>query len=209
MLLPARNDQNPAAPGKSTPTPKKLPIRRHADQEEFVDQPHEDPNSVRVAGPFTVESLSPHRVLGYEEQPVSEEVGEDGAPFASTVLENLRKAGRREHCQGGAPRFRLARAVRRHLGPPARGVHRRGRCEPVRRCVDRSRARHDWRRAGQGGGQGGAQGRRRGPAPRLRPSPSTHMPARSPRNSSPTLAAGGRSRPRRSESAGCRCCSCG
>ncbi len=65
----------------------------HADQEEFVDQPHEDPNAVRVVGPFTVESLSPHRVLGYEEQTITEENREDGAPFATTVLENLRKAG--------------------------------------------------------------------------------------------------------------------
>jgi len=46
-----------------------------------------------VAGPFTVESLSPHRVLGYEDQQVSDETREDGAPFATAVLENLGKAG--------------------------------------------------------------------------------------------------------------------
>ena len=77
-------------------------IARHADQELLLDQPYENKKAVRVAGPFTVESLSPHRVLAFEEQPVTEETQESGAPFATTVLENLRKAGvqntvRQEH----------------------------------------------------------------------------------------------------------------
>lgn len=77
-------------------------ISRHAEHEPLFDQPFENAKAVRVAGPFTVESLSPHRVLGYEEQPLSEETREDRAPFATTVLENLRKAGvqntvRQEH----------------------------------------------------------------------------------------------------------------
>jgi len=77
-------------------------IARYAEQEVLVDQPYEDSNAVRVAGPFTVESLSPHRVLGYEEKPITEETREDVTPFATTVLENLRKAGvqntvRQEH----------------------------------------------------------------------------------------------------------------
>jgi len=79
-----------------------IAIARHAEREILVDQPYENPKAVRVAGPFTVESLSPHRVLGYEEQPITEEIREDGAPFATTVLENLRKSGvqntvRQEH----------------------------------------------------------------------------------------------------------------
>ena len=68
-------------------------IARHADRELLLDQPYENKKAVRVAGPFTVESLSPHRMLAFEEQPVSEETQESGAPFATTVLENLRKAG--------------------------------------------------------------------------------------------------------------------
>jgi adenine-specific DNA-methyltransferase len=68
-------------------------IARHADQELLLDQPYENKKAVRVAGPFTVESLSPHRMLAFEEQPVTEETQESGAPFATTVLENLRKAG--------------------------------------------------------------------------------------------------------------------
>ena len=39
-------------------------IAAKADSEYLYDKPYEDPKKVRVAGPFTVESLSPHRVLG-------------------------------------------------------------------------------------------------------------------------------------------------
>src|SRR6201987_5489277 len=38
-------------------------IVRHADTETLYDQPYEDKNIVRLSGPFTVESLSPHRSL--------------------------------------------------------------------------------------------------------------------------------------------------
>ncbi len=33
----------------------------------LYDKPYTDNKKVRVAGPFTVESLSPHRVLGVDE----------------------------------------------------------------------------------------------------------------------------------------------
>jgi adenine-specific DNA-methyltransferase len=39
-------------------------IAAAADQEFLYDRPYEDRSIVRVAGPFTVESLSPHRVIG-------------------------------------------------------------------------------------------------------------------------------------------------
>ena len=39
-------------------------IAAKADFEYLYDKPYEDKKKVRVAGPFTVESLSPHRVLG-------------------------------------------------------------------------------------------------------------------------------------------------
>ena len=38
-------------------------IAKHADSETLFDQPYEDKATVRVCGPFTVESLSPHREL--------------------------------------------------------------------------------------------------------------------------------------------------
>jgi adenine-specific DNA-methyltransferase len=66
-------------------------IAHHADQETLYDQPQEDRKKVRVTGPFTVESLSPHRML--EPADATEEVAESGAEFVPTILENLRKAG--------------------------------------------------------------------------------------------------------------------
>jgi adenine-specific DNA-methyltransferase len=71
-------------------------IARHAATELFYDQPYEDNRRVRVTGPFTAESLSPHRVIAAEEeQPRSEtEPGaESSASFTQSIIENLRKAG--------------------------------------------------------------------------------------------------------------------
>jgi len=72
-------------------------IARRADVELLYDQPYEDNKRVRVSGPFTVESLSPHRVLSTEvEQPASESQGqkESGAgQFEAMILENLKSAG--------------------------------------------------------------------------------------------------------------------
>ena len=42
-------------------------IAAKADFEYLYDKPYEDKKKVRVAGPFTVESLSPHRVLAVDE----------------------------------------------------------------------------------------------------------------------------------------------
>ena len=39
-------------------------IAAKAEFEYLYDKPYEDKKKVRVAGPFTVESLSPHRTLG-------------------------------------------------------------------------------------------------------------------------------------------------
>jgi len=71
-------------------------IARNADYETLYDQPYEDKKRLRVTGPFTVESLSPHRVLSTdEERPVSETEGTQQASdqFEIRVIENLRKAG--------------------------------------------------------------------------------------------------------------------
>jgi adenine-specific DNA-methyltransferase len=63
-------------------------IARHAEVELLFDQPYEDSKRIRVSGPFTVESLSPHRVLATdEERPASEtrtSEGEGGPPPAAT-----------------------------------------------------------------------------------------------------------------------------
>jgi len=38
-------------------------IAKHAETEILFDRPYSDNKTARVAGPFTVESLSPHRVV--------------------------------------------------------------------------------------------------------------------------------------------------
>ena len=40
-------------------------IKRHAEYELLYDKPYEDPRKIRVSGPFTVESLSPHRSVTF------------------------------------------------------------------------------------------------------------------------------------------------
>jgi len=76
-------------------------IQAKADQEFLYDKPYEDKTTVRVAGPFTVESLSPHRVLVVNEQdelvdpsqPTTKKPTTDAADFANVILENLKTAG--------------------------------------------------------------------------------------------------------------------
>jgi len=72
-------------------------IARRADTELLYDQPYEDSKRVRVSGPFTVESLSPHRVLSTDAAlPASEEEGKEAAgpgQFATMILQNLKTAG--------------------------------------------------------------------------------------------------------------------
>jgi adenine-specific DNA-methyltransferase len=72
-------------------------IARRAETEFLYDQPYEDSKRIRVSGPFTVESLSPHRVLSTEEErPESEAAGkseDNAAQFVNVILDNLRKAG--------------------------------------------------------------------------------------------------------------------
>jgi adenine-specific DNA-methyltransferase len=72
-------------------------IASKAEFEYLYDRPYSDPKTVRVAGPFTVESLSPHRTLGVDEHdelidPL--QVKESGAQtFEQMILENLHAAG--------------------------------------------------------------------------------------------------------------------
>ena len=71
-----------------------------ADYEYLYDKPYEDRNVVRVAGPFTVDSLSPHRVLAVDEHDeLMDRAAEprpaygEGADFTSMILEQLKTAG--------------------------------------------------------------------------------------------------------------------
>jgi adenine-specific DNA-methyltransferase len=92
-------------------------IKRHADFEMLYDRPYEDRSRVRVCGPFTVESLSPHRSLAFAETPeaagresISQRAGAqdgEGPTFEQTILDNLRKAG----VQNGRTRERITFAT--------------------------------------------------------------------------------------------------
>jgi len=88
-------------------------IAAKAESEYLYDKPYEDKKRVRVAGPFTVESLSPHRVLGVDEhdelidptKPTKQLGSFEGLAepsgkylggvqtFAEMILDNLRTAG--------------------------------------------------------------------------------------------------------------------
>ena len=77
-------------------------IARKADFEHLYDKPVEDKSKVRVAGPFTVESLAPHRTLAVDEHDeLIPQAAEARAPygsgqyggFTSIILDNLRAAG--------------------------------------------------------------------------------------------------------------------
>ena len=85
-------------------------IAAQADFEYLYDKPYEDKTKVRVAGPFTVESLSPHRILGVDHddelidpakksaslQNVAErklDYGHGVDDFVTVILENLKTSG--------------------------------------------------------------------------------------------------------------------
>jgi len=75
-------------------------IAAKAESEYLYDKPYPDKKRVRVAGPFTVESISPHRVLGVGENDelidtLAESSGNYGEErsFVQMILENLRNSG--------------------------------------------------------------------------------------------------------------------
>ena len=77
-------------------------IARKADMETLYDQPFEENKKVRVSGPFTVESLSPHRTITVQQKVKQATVpNEYGTTlrvlgtdkFGQMILDNLRTAG--------------------------------------------------------------------------------------------------------------------
>ena len=74
-------------------------IAAKADSEYLYDKPYEDKSKVRVAGPFTVESLSPHRTLIVNDDDTLTDPHKQGATaegatdFAQMILDTLRVAG--------------------------------------------------------------------------------------------------------------------
>jgi adenine-specific DNA-methyltransferase len=89
---------------------------REDDYEILYDKPYEDRNRIRVAGPFTVESLSPHRSAAVDEH--GELIEESDAAkglrtpeareaenFRTAIMENLKKAGVQQAGKEDAIRF--------------------------------------------------------------------------------------------------------
>lgn len=75
-------------------------IAAKAEFEYLYDKPYEGKKTVRVAGPFTVESLDPHRMLGVDEEdelvdPLEKKPGNQDADqsFVASILESLKIAG--------------------------------------------------------------------------------------------------------------------
>ena len=75
-------------------------IAAKAEFETLYDKPYTDNKKVRVAGPFTVESLSPHRMLGVDENDELIDTLKERGPgysvkqsFPEMILENLKTAG--------------------------------------------------------------------------------------------------------------------
>lgn len=77
-------------------------IARRADTEILYDQPYEDAKRLRVTGPFTVESLSPHRTISVKrKKDLADGTAIPGVSvkligtgdFGNIMIENLKKVG--------------------------------------------------------------------------------------------------------------------
>ncbi|MBY4606375.1 site-specific DNA-methyltransferase [Rhizobium sp. 9T] len=87
-------------------------IAARAEVEYLYDKPYADNNRVRVAGPFTVESLSPHRVLPASEEELIDDIAAAegrrsvadadlaGQDFAAIVIDYLRTEGVKQQDKG-------------------------------------------------------------------------------------------------------------
>uniref|UniRef100_UPI00384AFE25 hypothetical protein n=1 Tax=Sphingomonas aliaeris TaxID=2759526 RepID=UPI00384AFE25 len=87
-------------------------IQARSKSEYLYDKPYTDPARVRVAGPFTVESLSPHRVIPASEQELIETIDAAdgnrsaadadlaGVDFAAIVIDYLKTEGVKQQVKG-------------------------------------------------------------------------------------------------------------
>jgi adenine-specific DNA-methyltransferase len=80
-------------------------IAKNAEMEFLFDKPYENNKKVRVAGRFTLESLSPHRSLGFVQyiDGDNDDAAEAAVEFNETILRNLEKSG----IQNGLKKERL------------------------------------------------------------------------------------------------------
>ena len=80
-------------------------IAKNAEMEFLYDKPYENNKKVRVAGRFTIESLSPHRSLGFVQyiDGDNDDAAQAAEEFNETILSNLEKSG----IQNGLKKERL------------------------------------------------------------------------------------------------------
>ncbi len=80
-------------------------IAKNAEMEFLYDKPYENNKKVRVAGKFTIESLSPHRSLGFVQyiDGDNDDAAQAAEEFNETILSNLEKSG----IQNGLKKERL------------------------------------------------------------------------------------------------------
>lgn len=93
-------------------------IQARSKPEYLYDKPYTDPARIRVAGPFTVESLSPHRVVPASEQELIETIDAAdgarspadadlaGADFAGIVIDYLKTEGVKQQAKGDRITFK-------------------------------------------------------------------------------------------------------
>ncbi|MCC3476081.1 MAG: site-specific DNA-methyltransferase [Microcoleus sp. PH2017_15_JOR_U_A] len=94
-------------------------IARNADTELLYDQPYENNKRIRITGPFTVESLSPHRILSTDEAyPASEQEGVTQASdqFEVRIIDNLKRAGIQNTLKNQRLKFENLEYLESHAG---------------------------------------------------------------------------------------------
>lgn len=114
-------------------------IAAKADVEFLYDKPYVDKSAVRVAGPFTVESLSPHRTLAVDHDddlldPAAEAAAVEGQDFGTVVLEHLQTTGVQQAHKDGKIIFDSLTNWPGKL-VSAEGQYREGEDGPVRRAA--------------------------------------------------------------------------
>ena len=103
-------------------------IARHAETETLYDQPYEDNKRVRVTGPFTVESLSPHRFVSLdEEKPAAEKSAQkddSAGQFEAMITGKPQESRCAEYRQERKTEIRPAGTLCRGLYPGRRRIYR-------------------------------------------------------------------------------------
>ena len=120
-------------------------IAAKADFEYLYDKPYEDRRKVRVAGPFTVESISPHRVLDVDENDeLIDNVAEtrlgygETQDFANVILEHLSTSGVQQVHKEDRDRVLLHQPLAGRSRLCGRALRRRAARRPVPRNARRS-----------------------------------------------------------------------